>query len=169
MSQTQTAIQEASKTEGTISYTYKIDRLSLEDIRNHPEITDLLSLSERKDLAQRLQTDPTQALWENLIPFGYGSFKQGDTVGGVSIAVMDALSLFALSADLSVVGDSGAMPMGLLIYGPLLIAARATGVVSPLLYAQGHNNEVNQLLNPPTLSQNGSRASSNLFSYSLGF
>ncbi len=159
-----------SRSEGIVSYTYKIDSLTLNDLKSHPEIVSLLSLSEREDLAQQLHTDPGQALWKNLIPFGYGSFEQGDTVGGISIAVMDALSLLAFAADMSVIGESGAMPMGILIYAPLLIMARATGVVSPLLYSQGHNNEVNSILMAtPTLSQNGAGVHSNLFSYSLGF
>jgi hypothetical protein len=158
-----------SPSEGTVSYTYKIDSLTLNDLKSHPEIVSLLSLSERADLSERLSLDPTQAMWDNLIPFGYGSFRQGDTVGGISIAAMDTLSVLAFMGDLSVLNESAPLPMGLLIYGPLLILARTAGIVSPMLYAKGHNDEVNGLLMTPTLSQRGSGVQSTLFSYSVGF
>lgn len=158
-----------SKTEGTVTYTYKLDSITLDDLKNHPEITGLLSRAERESISQRLTLDPTPTLWENLIPFGYGSFKQGDIFGGVSIAAMDSLSVLAIAGDLSVIGQPGAIPVGILFYVPLLIMARTTGVISPLLYAKGHNDAVHRLLSTPALSHNGTAVQNNLFSYSMGF
>lgn len=161
--------QTESKAEVTVTHAYQLDSLTLDDLKSHPEITGLLSGSERESLSQRLSLDPTPALWQNLIPFGYGSFQQGDTFGGVSIAVMDTLSLLAIASDLSVRNEIAPIPIGLLIYGPLLIIARIAGVVSPLLYAKGHNAEVKQLLSAPEVSRNPPEIDSNLFSYSMAF
>lgn len=159
----------AERDEIRLEKTYRLEHIQLEDLQTNPEIRAQLTESERMFLTNKLSLDPTQAIVSNFIPFGYGSFQQGDVLGGTSIAIMDALSLIALSGDLSLQGSSAPIPLGIFIYGPLFIIARITGFVSPLLHANSHNAAVRKALETPLDVGRSTEPTHTLFSYSMSF
>lgn len=158
---------------GLSQTTYTINKIeSIDDLKAHPELVEQLSNTDRQNLAEALNIDPTSALWLNIIPFGVGSFSQGDIIGGVSIAVMDLISIYFLKGDIDLLSSDAIapIPMGVLFYLPLFIVARVTGVASPIMHANANNDQVKKLLfSNPTQSSRSHLHYTQLFSYSMAF
>ncbi|HEY9840813.1 MAG: P13 family porin [Candidatus Sericytochromatia bacterium] len=111
-----------------------------------------LTEAERLALYSHYEKSPLNASLLNLLPlFGYGSYQQGDLVGGISLSVLDGVSvaLLALSflpSNRAGEGWGAAMMLGssLLTFG----LGRVVGVTSPIVHAAVYNHDLHQALEP---------------------
>ena len=80
------------------------------------------------------EKNPWEAMGLNLIPFGVGSFRQGDQVGGTTIAVLDGVAaLGALSFGIKAAqGMSTTLELAAIIAG--LCLGRVVGWIAPWSY-----------------------------------
>ncbi len=98
--------------------------------------------------------DPGRAALMNIIPFGVGSFQQGDMIGGTSIAVVDGLSVligiapFTYAPQLKEGGGWGMLMSTAWALGGLLLG-RVMGVIAPFQhfndYQRAKASQVNGL------------------------
>ena len=97
----------------------------------------------------KIQKDPWLATGLNVIPFGVGSYNQGDHVGGSVIAAMDTLSLLAVAApftflpDLTRNGGWGAAAFVAYGLGGFLLG-RAVGFTLPWFHYASYENALDE-------------------------
>ena len=129
------------------------------EIRTQPDIMERQIVLESQsidaqDLMKRYEAeklDPQQAAFTNVLPFGVGSFQQGDTLGGVLITAVDIAALGLMGYGLSSGNGWGAiigLGWGLPVYG----IGRIIGVISPYMHANAYNTELRKQLGSDTLN-----------------
>ncbi len=88
--------------------------------------------------------EPLQAVLTNILPFGIGSFQQGDTIGGVLISIVDIAALVVIGMGLSTGG--GFSGLASLWAIPIYAIGRVIGVVSPIMHANTNNSDLRKRL-----------------------
>jgi hypothetical protein len=119
----------------------------------------------------KIQKDPWVATGLNLIPFGVGSYHQGDQVGGTVIAAIDAASFLAIvapftfSRTLMSGGGWGALiVMGYGFMGILL--GRIVGFTLPWFHYAAYEN---QLTEPAIIGYSSAEPAPMLVHYQWAF
>lgn len=114
-----------------------------------------LNSTERELLYQRHEKNALTGSLLNLLPiFGYGSYQQGDVVGGISLSVLDGIGYALLASALIYSAtstnksgyDFGGVLLGGLSLGSFSIG-RVVGVVSPQVHGGLYNTTLQQSLN----------------------
>lgn len=114
----------------TLSQTQKIEQFQMAAVT---QANDRMWANQSQ---QQERKDPLAATGLNILPFGLGSFYQGDQVGGTVLAVMDGLAVLLLYLG-SVIGSAKGGWAGTYEISAsfvLFVAARITGVVLPWVY-----------------------------------
>lgn len=132
----------------------EIENLIREDLFRHQEEIQAKSfqidLAERQLIYQLNQKNLVTGSLLNLLPiFGYGSYQQGDLVGGISLSIFDGIGYAALIAAL-LTPHSPSGYGGLLLGGVSLISfglGRIVGVASPFIHGSLYNTTLKQSLN----------------------
>lgn len=114
--------------------------------------------------------NPAPFVFLNIVPFGVGSFAQGDVLTGASIAIIDAISLGLFAAGYAYQGNgwSGVVLAIVGING--LAVGRGLSIGGPINYSTSQNNALRRELGleipEPEPYYNWT---TNLFSYSTSF
>lgn len=117
--------------------------------------------------------DPWRAAAFNLIPFGVGSYQQGDPIGGTSIAVIDtasvlvALAPFTYAPELSQGGGWGTLAAFTWALGGLVLG-RVVGVAAPWLHFNAYQQAKSAPDNSPA-TEGQAPISTPLLNYQLTF
>lgn len=129
-----------------------------------------LSSEEREIISIERRLDPASAVAFNLIPFGVGSFMQGDHVSGTAISIIDLTGLFVLLsfASTALLPPCNYCPLspptsllGFGFAGFTYLFGRVLGIVAPYLYDSQFNEKTMKDLN--------TREQPQLWSYSFQF
>lgn len=119
------------------------------------------------------QKDPVSAMAMNMIPFGIGSYQQGDIVGGVTLSTIDGLGLGILG--LAAYGFMSGQSWGAAFITPgglaLVTLGRLLGLIFPwmhLLYIHNVTCAPNSKIQSSSHDQNPT-GSMQILSYSASF
>lgn len=117
----------------------------------------------------KMQKDPWVATGLNIIPFGVGSYNQGDQIGGNVIAAIDGVSLLSIVAPvtfLSVVVRGGVLNafIGAGFIG--LILGRVFSFTLPWFHYAAYEN---QLTEPATIGYSSAEPAPMLVHYQWAF
>lgn len=127
-----------------------------------------LASSERAQLFQRHHKNALTGSLLNLLPiFGYGSYQQGDLIGGISLSVLDGLSYGFLAATW-ISGSSNSSNTLPYAYVGLMsfMLGRIVGIASPQVHGALYNITLQQSLSSGSAPLTSS-AASNLNSWPL--
>lgn len=140
----------------TIITSLFITTLSTPAFCNPVDTSVLASKCQSKECPTDQTMDPWKAVGLNLLPFGFGSYQQGDMVGGAIITTVDAISLATILypfVDQSLFQGGGWGALMAIVYGGTGYAVgRVIGVSSPWIYQAQQHKKVSELdpLHPKT-------------------
>jgi hypothetical protein len=114
------------------------------------------------------EKNPWEAMGLNLIPFGVGSFRQGDQVGGITIAVIDgvvalAMLSFAVKAAQARPGYASAIEIATIFFG--LCLGRIIGFIAPWVHWSATSTQASA----EAQTQDRIPENTSLWSYQLDF
>ncbi len=112
---------------------------SREELKAYPEQAIQLPYRQRLSVYEDLSMDPRGAMWVNVLPFGLGSFFQGDYTGGLTLAALDL-------AALGIATQGSRFNISPLWSVPIYASGRVVGFFSPLNHAREENKAMAHLL-----------------------
>ena len=132
-----------------------------------PDVT--LTTEQKLAVYEQKKQNPVAFVLLNTVPFGVGSFTQGDISAGATIATIDAISLSLIAVNYFLIDGYSGLALGLAgING--LVVGRALSIGGPITYSANQNNALRRELGlEPSKPEPYYNWTTNLFSYSTNF